>query len=394
MNMTSIKGTASGQTLRFAVAASLLALAAAPAQAEKVETRGGLKVGSDDGRFSMQLGGRIHFDGYFFDGDLQDPTSTTEFRRTRLTLSGKAYGWDYKVEQDFAAGDNHDGYRDVYIGTNIGPGYLTIGQFKPYRSMEELTSSNEITMMERPFSSASGLYNGRQFQQGLGYKLKGDMHTFGASVFNLRNAASDRNEGIGAALRATYTPVRTDTGTLHLGVSYSFENANRATPTSSVSAVYAGRRGPSRTIVQMMENEQVDVVGLELAGTSGPFFAQAEYASASFGGDGVQRPDQDVTSWYVMGSWMLTGETKPYHAGNGVFRSVKPKNEGGAWELTARYDSIENDDVDGLEAAATTVGVNYYVNPAMRFMLNYTMGDDEVTGDETRQLALRGQLAF
>lgn len=393
MKMTSFKDTVSGNRLKLAVAAAVLTLAAVPAQAEKVETKGGLTVTSDDGKFSMKLGGRIHFDGYFFDGDLEDPTSTTEFRRTRLTLSGQAYGWDYKVEQDFAAGDNHDGYRDVYIGTGMGPGYLTIGQFKPYRSMEELTSSNEITMMERPFSSASGLYNGRQFQQGIGYKMKGDMHTLGVSAFNLRNAASDRNEGIGAALRATYTPVRTDNSTLHLGASYSFENANRATPTSSASASYAGRRGPSRTIAQMVAGEQVDVIGLELAGTSGPFFAQAEYATATFGG-GDARPDQDVTTWYLMGSWMLTGETKPYNGSNGVFRSVKPKKESGAWELTARYDFIENDDVNGVEATATTVGINYYVNPAMRFMMNYTMGEDEVTGDETKQLALRGQLAF
>jgi phosphate-selective porin OprO/OprP len=95
-----------------------------------------------------------------------------------------------------------------------------------------------------------------------------------------------------------------------------------------------------------------------------------------------------------MGSWMLTGETKAYNGSNGVFRSVKPKNEGGAWELAARYDFIENDDIDGLEVSATTLGINYYVNPAMRFMLNYTMGDDEASGDKTRQLALRGQLAF
>ncbi|MDX9740889.1 MAG: porin [Gammaproteobacteria bacterium] len=393
MKTKSLTDTVSGNRLRLAVAAAVLALAAVPAQAEKVETKGGLTVTSDDGQFSMKLGGRIHFDGYFFDEDLRETTSTTEFRRTRLTLSGKAYGWDYKVEQDFAAGDNHDGYRDVYIGTSMGPGYLTIGQFKPYRSMEELTSSNEITMMERPFSSASGLYNGRQFQQGIGYKLKGDMHTLGLSAFNMRNAASDRNEGVGAALRATYTPVRTDSSTLHLGASYSFENANRATPTSSASASYAGRRGPSRTIATMAAGEQVDVIGLEVAGTSGPFYAQAEYAMASFGG-GDAGPDQDVTSWYLMGSWMLTGETKPYNGSNGVFRSVKPKKESGAWELTARYDFIENDDVNGVEASATTVGINYYINPAMRFMMNYTMGEDEVTGDETRQLALRGQIAF
>ncbi len=57
----------------------------------------------------------------------------------------------------------------MFIAKSALGGKFTIGHFKPYRSMEELTSSNEITMMERPFASATGLYNGRQFQQGVGY---------------------------------------------------------------------------------------------------------------------------------------------------------------------------------------------------------------------------------
>lgn len=389
-------GKVGGHRLRLGVLTAAAALACAgPVQAEKVETKGGLKVSSDDGEFSIQLGGRIHFDIYSFDDDLVENTGGAEFRRTRLTLSGKAYGWDYKVEQDFAAGNTTAGYRDVFIGTKLLGGQIMLGQFKPFRSMEELTSSNEITMMERPFSSATGLYSGRQFQQGAGYKMTGDMHTIGISAFYLRDAAVARNEGVGAAVRATYTPIRSDSSTLHLGASYSMENANRATPDASASAVYAGRRGPSQTIATRTgeSGDSIDVIGLELAGTMGPFFAQAEYATATFGG-GDEDPDVDVTTYYAMVSWMLTGETKPYHGSNGVFRSVKPKNPSGAWELAARYDYIENDDVSGLEVSTTTIGVNYYLNQAVRFMLNYTMGDNEFTGDETKQIALRGQMAF
>src|SRR5690606_23119920 len=145
----------------------------------KVETGGGLKVRSADGEYSMQLGGRLHFDGYAFDDDLNTHTGTSEFRRARLTLSGSARGWDYKIEQDFAAGSNLDGLRDLYIARKIGPGKLFVGHFKPYRSMEELTSSNEILMMERPFASATGLFSGRQFQQGVGYLYSGSNRSAG-----------------------------------------------------------------------------------------------------------------------------------------------------------------------------------------------------------------------
>src|SRR5690606_36381612 len=69
-----------------------------------VSTRGGLKVTSADRKFEASLGGRIHFDAYAFDRDQASTTGTSEFRRARLTLQGKAYGWDYKIENDFAAG--------------------------------------------------------------------------------------------------------------------------------------------------------------------------------------------------------------------------------------------------------------------------------------------------
>ena len=66
----------------------------------------------------------------------------------------------------------------------------------------------------------------------------------------------------------------------------------------------------------------------------------------------------------------------------------------GLWELTARYDTIENKDIVNREATSWLLGVNYYVNPNLRFMFNYTQGDNETNGDETGQYALRTQFGF
>jgi phosphate-selective porin OprO/OprP len=359
----------------------------------KVETKGGIKITSPDGKFEASIGGRIHFDGYAFDRDIVDTTGGTEFRRGRLTLQGKAVGWEYKMEQDFAAGSNLDGLRDLYIARSIGPGKLTVGHFKPYRSMEELTSSNEILMMERPYASATGLFSGRQFQQGVGYLVGGSNYSFGAAAFNLRGASGPRNEGKGVSGRATWAPINSGTETLHLGGWLSHENANKGSANLAASAVYAGRRGPSQTIASTTgaSGDQVDSFGLEAAGLFGPVFLQAEYANATFG-----QPlggDQDVETFYVQGSVMLNGGRKVYKAGNGVFGSPKVTDRG-LWELTARYDTIENQDLANREATSWILGVNYYVNSNLRFMFNYTNGENEVTGDETGQYALRTQFSF
>ena len=55
---------------------------------------------------------------------------------------------------------------------------------------------------------------------------------------------------------------------------------------------------------------------------------------------------------------------------------------------------IENKDIANRQANSTLFGVNYYVNPNLRFMFNYTKGENEVNGDETGQYALRTQFAF
>lgn len=358
----------------------------------KIETKGGIKVTSADKKFEASVGGRIHFDAYAFDNDQEDPTGTTDFRRARLTLAGKAFGWEYKLENDFAAGGGHEGFRDVYIAKNALGGKFTIGHFKPYRSMEELTSSNEITMMERPFASASGLFSGRQFRQGVGYLRGGDNYSFGVTAFSTRSAEQSRNEGTGASARFTYAPINTDNSTLHFGVSASTENNNQSSPDMRAAVAYAGRRGPSQTIATTTgaSGDSVDHVGVEAAGAFGPLYFQSEYAKAKFSGP---LADQDVETFYVMGSWFLTGQHKVYKAGTGVFGSPKVGDEG-AWELTARYDTIENKDIEGLEVSSWIVGMNYYFNPNVRLMFNYTRGDNEFTGDETGQYALRTQFSF
>ena len=405
------------------MAITLTSLLSGTAAADQAETKGGLKITSDDGNFSASLGGRIHFDTYLFDTDIKDPVSTTEFRRARITLKGNIYDWGYVLEQDFAGGNTHAGFRDVFLSHKFLNGEVRIGQFKPFRSMAEMTSSNELTFLERPFSSATGLYDGNQFQQGIGWTGVLDCFTLGMMAFNLRDAGTPRNEGVGAAGRLAWHPINTDMATFHLGTSVSFENANQNSSDLTAEADYAGRRGPS----QLMAVTPGDLGGhattaaLELAGSYGPLYMQAEYTVGGFDADyyvteaefedwyGAPAPfncdpqfgcyiaDQDVHTWYVQGSWMITGEHKSYSEKRGAFSSAKPAGTGlwgGAWELTARYDTMENRDIHNLQASSATIGLNYYANRNVRFMANFIFGDDDFTGDKTNQFGLRAQVSW
>ena len=344
----------------------------------KVETKGGIKVTSADKNFEASIGGRVHFDAYAFDKDVAATTDTTEFRRARLTLSGKAYGWEYKVEEDFSGGSNLDGIRDLYIARNMMGGKVTIGHFKPYRALEELTSSKETVQNLMVLR-------------------------FGNAIFEplwrapyIKAVQITVAETVGLEGRATWAPINDGTTAFHLGASYSFENLNKGTPTVTAVSHYAGRRGPSQTMATTTaavgtNDSQVSTYGLEAAYLSGPFFVQSEYARGNYGQ--ASGGSQDVDAFYVQGSWMLNGGMKAYKPGTGVFGSPKVADKG-LWELTARWDTMENNDLLDTKTTSTVLGVNYYVNPNMRIMLNWTQGDNDKTGDEPSQLALRTQFAF
>ena len=446
-----------------AVAAAALAVSGV-AFADASETKGGIKIKTDDGRFEASVGGRIHFDGNLISEDngafnntatgSNNPANMSNsgfyFRRIYLTLAGKLYGWTYKIENDFA-GNNSSGaasnaFQDVYLATEIGPGELQIGQRKPFRAMEDLTSSNDILMIERPFASSSGgLFaaglGGREFQDGLFYHGNGDNYTWGVSFTSLRAINTPGTEGISTSTRGTFTPLNEEGSIIHLGANFSYERpannqsaAVATTPaTLGAQAVYGGRRGATASLG--LTDNNVGTWGVEYANVFGPWFAQAEYYNqlqlASdkniAGGSVATAPtNQTIEAYYVQTSWFVTGESKPYKKKDGVFGNPKPLNDWGAVELTGRYDSAKNKDnpnacaAAGIAAAGAatdaanaaviaggrnncrvsniTLGANYYVNPNVRFMLNYIIGKYDLGttngSDSPNALAARAQISF
>ncbi len=424
-------------TLKYAALAAFIGATGA-AHADPAETKGGIKIKTEDGRFEANIGGRIHFDGNLIntdDGAAFGSAGTQNdgfyLRRVYLTLKGKAYGWNYKIEPDFA-GNNGTGaasiaFQDVYLSTQVGPGELIFGQIKPFRAMEELTSSNDILMMERPYASAAAVFGGgvsREFQQGIFYK--GEFlgaGTYGIGGYSLRRDNSASNQGFGSSARGTFAPIMDDHTVLHVGASYSYESQDAkgasdagGNPAAIGTAVrYLSRRGPTLNLGAAggdgnTGNSRVaQTIGGELAGKFGPAYMQSEYMSQKLDQAAGVRA-QYVTAWYVQGSYFITGETKGYKKSDGVFGgAIKPNNSFGAFEVKARYDRASNSAtaITGqtygkASADAITAGVNWYPNPNVRFMFEYIDSTAErtltATGvkqkDKPSAVAMRAQFSF
>ena len=361
--------------------------------ADKASTTGGFKIKSEDGNFEAKIGGRIHFDAnYYIDEDdintgAQNSKNDFFFRRARLTLEGRAYDFTYKFENDFATssgGGNatqNEGLREMWIGKKVLSGAnLRLGQAKPYRGMEELTSSNELTFMERPLATATGIYS-KQFVLGAFLDGHGEGYGWGVSAYSPRSAADTNASGSGLNARGFIVPVRSNGNIVHVGLSASSDQYD--TRTATVRPRIVGREGGLRVskaagdqiIVDGVYNEQTTIAA-ELAARFGALTLQGEYAMASFKDtlNATPAADQDVDTYYVQASYMLTEHTKPYDFKKGVFKSPKVDGEEGALELKARYDMIENKDSANREGSYYTIGLNYYATPNTRFMLEYVDG--------------------
>lgn len=340
----------------------------------------------------LRLAGRVHTDVYAFDEDRFDLSGGAELRRARVEWYPQFGEWGADVVFELSGDGGGEGLRELMVHRSWGEARLQIGQFKPFRSMAEQTSSNSLVVPERPFLSASGVFSGRQFQQGIGILSDVGQARVGFSAFSLRDQGTVRNDGWGLAGRVTATPWRDADGLLHVGGWLSLERASADTPALRARVEYAGRRGPRDSLASTipgLDDGAVDAAGLELAWQRGGWLLQSELGRVRYR-DGTDSTELD--SGYLQGSYLFNGAHRPYKSAAGAFN--RPSLDGPAWELTARIDYIRVDGLPQGEVRSTVLGLNYHFSDHLHWLLSYTLGDSDVSNDQTRQLALRTQFIF
>lgn len=100
--------------------------------------------------------------------------------------------------------------------------------------------------------------------------------------------------------------------------------------------------------------------GLEGMLGLGPVQLSGEYVQAQVAAATLGNPTFD--GWYVTGSWVFTGEARPYDRNVGYARRVIPKGKWGAPELALRYARTDLTDtqVDGGRFDRVDIGLNWW----------------------------------
>ena len=362
----------------------------------------GFRLTSPDGSTSFKVGGRIQNDWAFYDSDARLESVVgpfddgTEFRRARLFFSGELAGRvEFKAQYDFAGGSE---VKDLYIGLVDLPvvGGLRVGHYKEPFSLEELTSSKYVTFMERglPVETFSpGRNTGFMLHRGE------ERYTWAAGLF--RDAddfgdAADTDE-VNFTGRVTALPWYAKDGRrlLHLGLSVSERQPTedslryRARPESHLA--------PRFVDTSRFASDGATLVDLEGALVHGPFSLQGEYVMSDV--SRLDGEDPELDSFYLFGSWFLTGEHRVYKNGAGAFDRLKPRRvlgEGpGAWEVAVRYSSVDLSDAGlaGGELDDLTLALNWYPYANVRWMLNYVLADLDGAG-EAEAIQMRFQVDF
>ena len=363
---------------------SLLMLSIGNSQDFTTKWGNGYKLSSSDGMHSLKFGGRIMSD-YAIWNNGDETFSGTEFRRVRFFNSGKVYGnVKYKLQLDFAGGGVS--FKDVYMEVAMPyAGNVKVGHFKEPFRLEALTSSKYITFMERALPIAFSPE--RNVGIMLHESFMDDKLSIQAGLFREASSGNDKmiDDVRNITTRITFLPINNDNNLLHLGAAFSSRSSSD--DTYSVSSRAENHLGTKLLDMDLDNVTGMNLMGAEMAFVMGSFSVQGEYVMNSV----EAMEDYSFSGYYGQVSYFLTGEKRKYKNSLAGFDRVKPnknmkEGEGlGAFELAARYSSMDLSEAHAGTLNDITVGLNWYLNPCTRLMFNYVMGTLDNHGVETTE---------
>ncbi|GJD48496.1 Porin P [Methylobacterium crusticola] len=371
---------------------------AVPAAAGEVAGPFGERLTIDDKGITLQapgeaarlrIGGRLQLD--FGTGRVQQRGFGTVFERpvavrrswieSYLTLGREI---ELAFQYDFA--DDTRPIQDAVLAYKGLPDtILAFGNMKEPFSLDQLISDNNTLFTER--SLADAFAPARNF--GFAAGTHGERWTAVTSVFG-GNANTGLDEGgVASTTRLTYAPYLSEdrTGVVHLGIAGSYRTLPRDGSPLSLS---------SRSEAFLFERRIVDTsairdasaigrLGLEAAWQSGPLRIQAEYILTQVGRFGGA-PALTFQGGYVQAGLVLNGRGRRYQLAPAyateyaVFSGIQlddaqrvSRGGAGVFELGLRYSALDLEDrtVRGGIEQDVTVGLNWYPDRNIRFVLDY-----------------------
>ncbi len=313
---------------------------------------------------------------------------------------------------------------EANINYTINPITATIGYFKPYDTLARSQFPGDALFMERPSIAfiASNVADGIQ-RASAGLKAATEDYfiasyltgaLYGSQVPVLLN-----RQQTGGTLRVATRPFRGEDWNLHIGFSgstvFNFNKSNFQ-PGGTVESIRLSDQPELRIDFNrlidtgLIPANTADTWGYELAANWQNFLIQGEYIRIGVNptvGQGL-----NFSGWYVEGSWLLTGESRPYIASSATYGRPTPEHPfelspgggWGAWELAGRYSftDLNSGFVHGGKQEVASAALSWYPNAHVRFILQgshvnvnrFDLTDTIQVGQSFWDLGLRSQVIY
>jgi phosphate-selective porin OprO and OprP len=285
--------------------------------------------------------------------------------------------WNYLASYEYKGFDKNPGdpywsVTDFNISTLLGPklGTLTIGKIKEPYSYELAGDSANLPQSER-------LLNPFFLSRNVGVKLSNTVlnqrGTWSVGWFNDWWVKGDSysSSGNDFAGRFTFLPILSEDGTtyLHLGAAVRYYGADNnqlrflGRPGSNVADYYVD--------TGKVPGDHAWNTGLEALWSGGPYSLLAEYTRSDLSTRDGTSPALD--GYYLTGSWVITGEHRPYDKRVGYARRLLPQGRWGSWEVIARYGHVDLDDktVRGGTMNGWWTGLNWWATRRLKMSIGY-----------------------
>jgi phosphate-selective porin OprO/OprP len=403
-----------------------------------------------DGNFKFAIRSVVQFDAAHYGESprtaANDLGSGTNFRRARLGVDGTAWkDWNFALWGEFggSGGESailNQAYLEYAGWKPFGleePVRLRVGAWATPSGLEDATSNTEELFLERAaiaelvrgFATGDGRTGVGATARGRGWYASALLS--GKVVGVPSTAELDQQSGFAA--RIAFNPIHGADYDVHVGANIQgiLNPADTTAGAISTRAVRLQERPELRVSgVRLVDTGAIASDGLTAYGLEGGaswrnFYAAGEWYKVDVNREAVPPSvsafDPSFSGWYVQGAWAITGEHHGWTNANGGFVGLKPakpfdpsKGTWGAWEIAARYSVLDLNDhagvfgkaapaggIRGGEQKITTVGLNWYPNSVVRFLLDYQWVDlkrlnaaGANIGEDVNVVSFRTQYAF